>query len=100
MKDLRISHISCSLLIDDFSRINYTIINNYNENENSSNSILYLKISNDGNANKTVKINRENHFGSILANNGFVPIIECENGIIININLFNSNNKIFKRYYS
>ena len=95
LKDLRISHISCSLLIDDFSRINYTIINNYNENENSSNSILYLKISNDGNANKTVKINRENHFGSILANNGFVPIIECENGIIININLFNSNNKIF-----
>ena len=94
LKDLRISHTSCSLLIDDFSIINYNIINN--SNENSSNSIYYLNISeqNDGNANKRVKINKENHLGSILANSGFVPIIECENGMTININLFN-NNKIF-----
>lgn len=94
LKDLRISHSSCSLLIDDFAIINYE--KNNRSNENSSNNFL-IDINND-NKNKNGydnnKINNELKNESIIANIGFVPIIECQKGISMNINL-NENNKIY-----
>ena len=93
LKDLRISHTSCCLLIDDFSIINYSIVNN--SNENSTNSLYYLKMSEENKINintQKININKETKLGSIIANSGFVPIIECEKGITVNINLFKNNN--------
>ena len=91
LKDLRISNTSCSLLIDEYSLINYSIVNT--SNENSSNSLFFLKITEDENMKNKRPINKETKFGSIIANSGFVPILECENGISININL-NTNDRI------
>jgi len=92
LKDLRISHSSCSLLIDDFAIINYEKSNT--GLENSSNNFL-IDINNENkNGHINNKINNEIKNESIIANIGFVPIIECQKGISININL-NENNKIY-----
>ena len=92
LKDLRISHSSCSLLIDDFSIINYEKINT--GYENSSNNLL-IDINNENkNGHNNNKINNDIKYESIIANIGFVPIIECQKGISININL-NENNKMY-----
>ena len=91
LKDLRISHSSCSLLIDEFANINYTKINI--SNENSTNSLCIVEVKNEDNLNLKTKINKRMTHASIIANIGFVPIIECEKGITININL--NNSKIF-----
>jgi len=91
LKDLRISHSSCSLLIDDFAIINYEKINT---DYNSSNNFL-VEINNENkNGHINNKINNEIKHESIIANIGFVPIIESQKGISININL-NENNKMF-----
>ena len=98
LKDLRISQLSCNLLLDEYSNINYSIINN--SNENSTNSLYFLNIvennnkSDIDNTNKKKVFNKDTTFTSILANIGFVPIIECEKGILINIKL-SSNNRTF-----
>ena len=91
LKDLRISHNSCCLLIDEYSIIDYSIKNK--SRDNSTNSLYYLNIEKG----KRLPIfnDKNKQLGSIIANIGFVPIIECEKGIIININLLpNDKNNI------
>ena len=95
LKDLRISHTSYCLLIDEYSIIDYSL--EPKSNGNSTNSLYYLNIEEGKNKiNRKVSIknkNKNKHYGSIIANSGFVPILECEKGIIININLLiNSKN--------
>ena len=91
LKDLRISHSSYCLLIDEYSIIDYSIKNQ--SHDNSTNSLYYL---NTETGRRLPIINdKKKQLGSIIANNGFVPIIECEKGIIININLLpNDKNNI------
>ena len=91
LKDLRISQSSCCLLIDNYSFINYDFVNN--SEENSSNSLYFLTITEENNNTRKININSEPKSGSIISNSGFVQIFHCEKSISININLF-SNNKI------